>query len=365
MQKTKADKFFFFLVLLLLATGFIVFFSASQSLLGRKESADFGMVAIKQFALMLAGLVGLIITTNIPYSKYRRAAFWIFFLSIIASALVFIPHLGFSSGGARRWLNLGFTTFQPSELLKFGFVTYTAYWLSTEKDKIHSFQRGILPFLIILAIPAILLIKEPDTGTFMVLLAAAGAMLVASGVRWRHLLLLVVFLLISIVALAAWKPYVRDRLETFFNPGQDILGSSYQINQSLIAIGSGGLTGRGFGQSIQKFNFLPEAIGDSIFAVLGEEFGFLGTSILVILYLLFTVWGLKIASKTSNSFGRLMAVGLVILIASQAFINISSMVGLIPLTGVPLTFMSHGGSALIIAMMEIGIILNISRHRAA
>jgi cell division protein FtsW len=364
MSKTKADKFFFFLVLILLATGFVIFFSASQSLLSRDDAAGFGLVAGKQFAVLLVGLFALVIAANIPYQIYRRAAFWIFSASIFFNLLVFLPQIGMGSGGARRWIDFGGPfTFQPSEFLKFGFIAYAAYWLSSEKDNISSFWRGILPLLLILAVPAVILIKEPDTGTFMVLFSAAMAMLFSSGARFKHLAILILGSVLAVGLLAVWKPYVMHRLETFFDPSKDVLGSSYQINQSLIAIGSGGISGRGFGQSIQKFNYLPEAIGDSIFAVLGEEFGLIGSSLLIILYAMFTIWGLRIASRVHDRFGSQLAVGLVILISAQAFINISSMLGLIPLTGVPLTFVSHGGSALIIALIEIGIVLNISRHQ--
>ncbi|MCX6712995.1 MAG: putative lipid II flippase FtsW [Candidatus Vogelbacteria bacterium] len=364
MVKPRADKFFFLIVVIILTLGYVIFFSASQSLLSRNDAADFSLVAGKQFLILFVGLIALIISANIPYKNYRRFAFWIFLGSVLLNLLVFLPSIGFGAGGAKRWIDLGGPlSFQPSEFLKFGFVAYAAYWLAAEKDHISSFMRGILPFLAILGIPAIILIKEPDTGTFMVLFVTALAMLFASGARLKHLLILVLASVLAIGILAAWKPYVRHRLETFINPAQDMLGSSYQINQSLIAIGSGGLYGRGFGQSIQKFNYLPEAIGDSIFAVMAEEFGLLGCMVLILCFAIFTVWGLRIASRVSDQYGRLLAVGLVILIAAQAFINIASMLGLIPLTGVPLTFVSHGGSALIIAMIEIGIVLNISRHQ--
>ena len=364
MTKPRADKIFFLTILLLLTVGFVIFFSASQSLLSRSGGADFGLVSIKQFAILLLGLIGMIITSNIPYKKYQKIAFWIFTFSIALNILVFLPKIGFGAGGAKRWLDLGPFSFQPSELLKFGFVAYAAYWLSNERDKIQSFSKGILPFLAILTIPAVILIKEPDTGTFLVLFSAGATMLFVAGAKWKHLLLLFLGVSMAIGLWATYKPYVRDRIETFINPTKDMQGASWQINQSLIAIGSGGLDGRGFGQSIQKFNFLPEAIGDSIFAVLSEEFGFIGSTLIVIIYVFFCLWGLRIANKATDLFGRLLALGIVILIGAQAFINISAMLGLIPLTGVPLTFISHGGSALIIALLEVGVVLNISRHKA-
>lgn len=365
MVKPRANKIFFLIVLVLMGVGFVIFFSASQSLLSRTSGADFGLVSIKQFIILLVGLIGLIITSNIPYKKYQKMAFWFFLSAIILNILVFLPKIGFGAGGARRWLDLGSLSFQPSEFLKFGFVIYAAYWLSNERERIQSFYKGILPFLAILAIPTIILIKEPDTGTFLVLFLAAIAMLLVAGAKWKHLLLLFLVLFLAVGALALYKPYVRDRLATFINPTKDMQGTSWQINQSLIAIGSGGINGRGFGQSIQKFNFLPEAIGDSIFAVLAEEFGLIGSTLIVALYLIFSLWGLRIANKVTDHFGRLLAMGIVILISAQAFINISAMVGLIPLTGVPLTFISHGGSALIIALLEVGIVLNISRHQTS
>ncbi len=365
MVKPKADRVFLFLVLCLIIVGFTIFLSASQGLLGRSSGADFGSVVIKQLEILLLGLVILIIFSNVPYRNLRRFAFWLFIFSVILNLLIFIPKLGFGAGGAKRWFDLGPFSFQPSELLKLGFVTYLAYWLSTEKDKVQSFTRGLLPFVIITLIPAIILLKEPDTGTFIVLFAAGVVMYIAAGGKWRHFLLLMLTGVMAIGLLALYKPYIRDRLVTYLHPNQDTLGSSYQINQSMIAVGSGGLRGRGFGQSIQKFNFLPEAIGDSVFAVAAEEFGFIGSVFIIILFLAFTLWGIKISSRINNGFGRLLALGIVILITAQAFINIASMLGLIPLTGVPLTFVSQGGSALLMALLEIGIVLNISKHQVA
>ncbi len=376
MIKQHTDKLFLLIVLLLLGTGFIIFLSASQSLLGRTIGADFITVALKQFAILLAGTILLLVFARIPYKKYRAAAFWAFLLAIILNLLVFVPHIGFGSGGARRWLNFGFTTFQPSEFLKLAFVFYLAYWLSQEKEKIQTWKQGILPYLVITGIPAMILMMEPDTGSFMVLFFASLAMLLGSGARWRHIFLLfgaalagIWFLAMASQASLLPRPvadkftYLGHRFETFFHPENDIQGKSYQINQSLIAIGSGGLSGRGFGQSVQKFNYLPEAIGDSIFAVLGEEFGLIGASTLVILFMLFALWGLKISSRLADPFGRLLALGIVILITAQSFINIASMLGLIPLTGVPLIFVSQGGSALLIALLEVGIVLNISKYQ--
>lgn len=365
MRQKKADKIFLIVVLILLAIGSTIFISASLGLLSRDGGASFGSVAFKQFALLPIGLIGLFITANINYRAYRRLAFWAFIVSIAICMMVFLPKVGFGAKGAHRWINLGFTTFQPSELLKLGYVLYLAYWFSTFKDKANTFLHGLVPFLVITGMAAVVLRLQHDTGTFMVLFAAGFAIFFVGGAKWRYTILLPLLILLCVGTLAYFEPYVRDRIVTFLNPSSDVKGASWQINQSLIAIGSGQLTGRGFGQSVQKFNYLPEPIGDSIFAVASEEFGFIGSTTLVLIFLIFTFLGLKIAVKTADPFGRLLCVGIVILISSQAFVNISAMLGIIPLTGVPLIFVSQGGSALIIALTEIGIVLNISKLKKA
>lgn len=363
MKKKKADRLFLITVFTLIAIGFFIFVSASLGLVSRDGGARFQNVSLKQLLILLMGCLGMIITSNVDFKKYQRLAFWIYLFSIGFTLLVFMPKIGFGAGGAKRWLRLGILTFQPSEVLKFGYVTYLAYWLTSVKDRVQTFSHGLLPFLIITSIAGAILVKEPDLGTLMTLLAAGFTVFVVGGARWSHILLLLVMTCVGVLGIAEFSPYVKSRLTTFINPVSDTLGSSYQINQSLIAIGSGGISGRGFGQSIQKFNYLPEQIGDSIFAVASEEFGFIGSSTLIMIFALLAILGLKIAAKTPDNFGRLMVTGLVILIVAQAFINIAAMMGLIPLTGVPLTFVSQGGSALIIAMLEIGIILNISKHK--
>lgn len=365
MKGKKADKLFLFLVLIMVCIGFIIFTSASMGLLSRTGGARFQDVAIKQFLILLAGLGVLVASANVNFLVYKRFALWIFAATAVFTALVFIPGVGLAAKGARRWIEIFGYSFQPAELLKIGYVTYLAFWLSQFKDKVGTFTYGFLPFIIITGIPAALLLAQPDTGTFMAFCAAGATMYFVGGGRWRHIFLLLIAVLVGIALLAYFRPYIKDRITTFIDPASDVRGTSHQINQSLIAIGSGGINGRGFGQSIQKFSYLPEPIGDSIFAVASEEFGLLGSSLLVILFLLFATLGLKIAVKTGDSFGRLLAVGLVILITAQSFFNMASMLGLMPLTGEPLLFVSHGGSALLVALFEVGIILNISKFKKA
>jgi len=207
------------------------------------------------------------------------------------------------------------------------------------------------------------LLKQPDTDTYLIIVFSGLAIFLAGGGKWKYIFIAGIIGVLGIVALAFAKPYIMSRITTFMHPENNALGSGYQIQQSLIAIGSGGLTGRGFGQSIQKFNFLPEPIGDSIFAVAGEEFGFFGAITIIILFIFFTFRGLKIATRVPDTFGRLMVVGIVILIVSQAFVNIGAMVGVLPLSGIPLPFISHGGTALFMTLAEVGIVLNISKNK--
>jgi len=362
MKARRPDRVLLLIVLTLIVVGFAIFLSASLGQMGR-DSASFSTVALKQLSVLLGGLILMIVFANLPYKQFKPYSPYLFVLAIALTGLVFVPGFGLTYGGARRWLELGPLTFQPAEFLKFIFIVFLAAWASARKNRLKDLAGGFLPFLIFLGIVGALMVLQRDTGTLMVMVAGAVGIFITAGGYWRHLFLLFLIGVIAIGFLAFTRPYVRDRIETFLNPKHDLTGSSYQINQSLIAIGSGGMFGRGFGQSVQKFNFLPQPIGDSIFAVASEEFGLLGATILILLYLAFAIWGLKLMSRVVDPFGRLLGTGLIILIISQAFINIGAMLGLLPLTGVPLPFISHGGTALLFALIEVGIILNISKTK--
>lgn len=364
MKTRKPDRIFFFLTLILVVVGFAIFSSAALGQVS-KDSASFTTIVLKQLGILLVGLVLLLVTANLPYQRLKKWSPYIFIAGLAASSIIFIPGLGFMHNGATRWINLGPLTIQPAEFLKLAFIIFLAAWASARKEKIRSLSEGLIPFLVFLAIVVTTMFFQKDTGTLMIMIAGAFGIFISAGGRWSHILLLGLLGIFAVGALAVVRPHVKDRIMTFMNPDQDTMGSSYQINQSLIAIGSGGITGRGFGQSIQKFNFLPEPIGDSIFAVACEEFGLIGSSILVLLFLAFTLYGYRLASKQTDNFSRLLIVGIVTLIGAQAFINIGAMLGLLPLTGVPLPFISHGGTALLFALIEVGIILSITRHHKA
>ncbi|TAL49053.1 hypothetical protein EPN83_02145 [Patescibacteria group bacterium] len=361
MKRLTVDKPFVASVLILVVAGFFIFNSASLGLLAQ-GGEKYSSVAFSQtFFGLLLGTLALLITSRFPYKKWKKVAFFLFLISIVLTLLVFVPGLGFEHGGARRWILVFGVSFQTSELLKFGFIIYFAAWASSVKERITTFKFGLVPFLLMLGITGAILLLQPDTDTLAVIFAAGCAMFLAAGGRWRHVVLLLIIAVLGFVAIAQYRPYLQERLQTFLHPEEESLGAGYQIQQSLIAIGSGGFGGRGFGQSIQKFSFLPEPIGDSIFAVAAEEFGFLGSLVLIFLFLFFAFRGLKIAKRTEDSFGRLLVVGIVILIVSQAFVNMGAMLGILPLTGIPLPFVSHGGTALLFTLAEVGVAFNVSR----
>lgn len=361
-MRSTFDRTLFTLVLLLIGIGFFIFSSASLGLLAR-NGALLSSVALNQIAFgIIGGLFALLFMSSIHYRLYRQYAFYIFLGTLLLALLVFTG-FGYEHGGARRWVEFGPLSFQPAELLKIGLVIYVATWLSGMKKHIQSFTRGTLPFLGFLLIVGVILLLQPDTDTFLIMCTAAMAMFITTGARVRDVAAIVLTGALLILMLAFMRPYVMERLTTFMDPASDPQGAGYQINQSLIAVGSGGLTGRGFGQSIQKFEYLPEPTGDSIFAVYAEEFGFIGSSVLVLLFAAFTFRGYRIATHAQDLFGMLLVVGLITLIVAQAFLNIAAMVGLAPLSGLPLPFISHGGTALMATLASIGIVLNVSKYQ--
>lgn len=359
------DKYFFIIVVLITTIGFLAFVSASLGILARSETKFYGVLFNQIILGFIGGFIGLWITSRIPYQFWRRYAFYIFLFTLFLTALVFVPKLGFAHGGARRWVSIAGLSFQPVELLKLGFVIYFATWLAwiNNKKNTLSSKSKIIPLVAMLLVGIGILIKQPDTKSLILISVAAFSMLFVAGISLKKISIVVLIVLMGLGVLAYSRPYVRHRIETFINPSVDSRNKAYQIQQSLIAIGSGGLFGRGLGQSVQKFNYLPEPQGDSVFAVIGEEFGFIGTSLIIVMYVFFAIRGYKIALQAPDKFSSFMVVGIITILIAQSFLNIASMTHLFPLTGVPLVFISHGGTALFIALSSIGIVLNVSRYQ--
>jgi cell division protein FtsW len=363
-SRLRFDKPFLILSIILVLVGFGIFMSASMGLLARGTGPRIGSVAFNHITFgVVGGLIAMAITSRIHYRVWRKFALPLFITTLVITCLVFVPGIGFAHGGAHRWIHIGSFTFQPTELLKIGYLVYLAAWFSGMKDKISEMRYGIIPMMVISGITGAVMLAQPDTDTFAVMVLAAITMYFAAGGKFRHIATVGIIGIALIAVLAFQRPYLMSRFKVFLNPANDPRGSGYQVQQSLIAIGSGQVFGRGFGQSIQKFNFLPEPVSDSIFAVAAEEFGFVGAVMLVLLMFVFALRGFRIATRAPDTFGGLLIVGIVILIITQSFLNIGSMLGIMPLSGLPLIFVSQGGTALLFALASVGIILNISRYQ--
>lgn len=357
------DRTLLFIVLTLVGAGFFIFSSASLGLLADSR-VSFSSVAFTQGVMGIGGgLFGMFILSRIYYRTWRRFAFYIFVLAVLMSLLVFVPGLGLEHGGAKRWIDIAGFSFQPAEFLKIAFVIYMATWFSSLRKDATDFWQSTFPFAVSVVIVGVVMLLQRDTDTFLIMVAAGAAMFFVQSGRWKDLLIMAVIAVVLVVSLAFVHDYIKNRLMAFINPEGDRYGAGWQIQQSLIAVGSGGLTGRGYGQSIQKFEYLPEPIGDSIFAVYAEEFGFIGVFVLLMLFSGFVFRGYRLATHAPDDFGMLLVIGLITMIALQAFLHIAAMVKLAPMLGLPLPFISHGGTAMLMTLSAIGIILNVSKYQ--
>lgn len=311
---------------------------------------------------VLPGIVGFLIAYLVPHQSYRKFALPMLAISIFLLLIVFVPGLGIEIKGSHSWISLGLFSFQPSELVKFTFLVYLAAWLEGSMGKnVQDATRGLLPFLVVLGVIMLLLLLQPDTGTMGIIVMMALAVYFVAGAPMKYFAFFGIAGAALLWLLFTISPYRAERLTAFLHPELDKQGSGYQINQALLAVGSGGVFGRGYGHSLQKFQYLPEVAGDSIFAVIAEELGFLLTSAFVVLYVAMLFRGLVIAERAPDSFGTYLVVGVMAWLGIQAFVNIGAMVALLPLTGVPLPFVSYGGTALAISMTAVGVVLNVSK----
>ncbi|MEK9154318.1 MAG: putative peptidoglycan glycosyltransferase FtsW [Patescibacteria group bacterium] len=365
MHGAKIDKPFALLVAVLVVCGGFIFASAVFGLLAR-GTTNMSSIVFNHAALGIgAGLVALLVASRIPHAIWRRFAPHLFILALILTAAVFLPQIGIEHGGGRRWLNIAGFSLQPAEFLKTTSIIMAAAYFSTIRARVQTMRWGLGGLLFILAGPIFILTAQPDIGTLGVIIVSVVAVFFAAGARIHHLLIIALIGIVALATLAYMRPYVLDRMEVFFNPSWAPQEEGYQIRQSLIAIGSGGLLGRGFGQSVQKFTYLPEPMGDSIFAIIGEEFGLVGAVIFIGLFLALALRGFWIATHAPDIFGGYLAVGISTYLVAEAFINVGAMLGLAPLTGIPLTFISQGGSAMLASLGSAGILLGISRRSRA
>jgi cell division protein FtsW len=310
--------------------------------------------------LLLLGLPAAFLASRINYKFWKKISFPLFIASIIMLILVFLPHLGFTAGGATRWLALGPLSIQPSEVAKLGIIIYLAS-LFENRSKTED-KQAFITFIVSVGIVAGLVVLQPNISTTGIICLTAAIIYFVSGAPAWQMGTLILMGVSGLFAFISIFSHASKRFQIFLHPEMDPKGIGYQINQALLAIGSGGFFGRGLGQSLQKFNFLPEAMGDSIFAITAEELGFLGAIILITMFLLFAIRGFKIAKDAPDSLSKLLATGITSWIILQAFINIAAISGLMPLTGVPLPFISYGSSNLIISLAAVGILVNISKY---
>lgn len=363
MQTKLGDKILLVIVFILLTFGLIMISSAGIIYGETRFGDDYYFFNHQLLYGVLPGIGVLYLMQKIDYHVWKKLAVPIFFAAVIFLVLVFVPGVGSRVYGASRWIKLGPFSFQPSEMAKLATIIYLAAWLESRgTSRIKDLFEGLLPFMGIMGLIAFLIMKQPDTGTLGVIILSSFAIFFVSGAKISHLFSMGMFGVFSLWILVKIEPYRFNRILAFLDPSGDPQGIGYQINQALLAVGSGGLFGVGLGHSRQKFNYLPEPVGDSIFAVIGEELGMLGGVVLVCLFVALALRGIKIAKNAPDVFGRLVATGIIMWIVLQAFINISANIALVPLTGIPLPFISYGGTSLVFLMAAVGILLNISKQ---
>ncbi len=356
------DRGMLWAVGILLVAGLFILTSASFGLSTTKFSSPYFIVS-RQLSGIGLGLVAMYILSRIPYRTWRKFAFPLLIVSVAMLVSVFLPGIGESyQKGAQRWINAGPIQFQPAEVVKITFMIYLAAWLDAKRKHVHSFADGFLPFAVLTGFVGIFLLLQPNISALIILGGASLGMFFMGGGRTMQILSGIIIGAIAILLFMWFTGYNIDRITVFLHPELDPEGKGYQIRQSLIAVGSGGFFGKGFGNSTQKLSRLPEPVGDSIFAIFSEELGFAGSIILLACFAFFFLRGILIASRAPDGFGRLLAYGIVFVLFIQTVTNIGAFIGLMPVTGTPLPFISYGRTAMVSALASTGIILNISRH---
>lgn len=359
-QSYHVDKFLLWVIGILLVIGVVMFLSGALSLLAN-DSHRFIRTLLGHLGLGLGvGIIAWFVITRIELETLAKYSPYLFAGTLLLTALVFIPGFGIKQGGAVRWLSIGGFSLQPSEFLKISATLYVAYLLSRSEHLVNNMWGGLFPAVGVIGVVGALLLAQPDTDTFLVIVSGVAAIMLLAGLPLKQLAAVALVGIMVMTGVVFARPYLRERLMTFVDPSRDPLGSSYQVQQSILAVGSGELFGRGIGKSVQKFGYLPEPMGDSIFAVIGEELGFFGTIIIVILYFLLLLRCYQIALKSTNTFARFLVAGIATLFTVQILLNIVSNIGLFPFSGLPLVFMSQGGTALLVSLIGYALVARAS-----
>ena len=359
-KENKLPDIILLLVTLILVTVGTAMIYSSSSIIALEKFKDGQYFLKKQLFFVFIGLTSMIIMTRIPYTQLRKWAYPGMLLSFLLLSMLLIPHLGMKRGGATRWLNLGGFSFQVTEMVKITIVIFLAHLLTRKAHQLKDFSKGVLVPLVITSIIILLILLEPDFGTAVIIATILLLMLCIAGSQMKHLLFLIAAFIPVGVLLIFYKGYRLTRLTAFLDPWKDADNTGFQIIQSLLSFGSGGTFGVGIGDGMQKLFYLPEPHTDFILSIIAEESGFIGVAIVIVMFAIFAFRGFMIALKAPDLFGTLLASGLTMVIALEAFINIAGVMGLIPLKGLVLPFLSYGGTAFIMTMTAVGILLNIS-----
>ncbi|SKC78831.1 stage V sporulation protein E [Maledivibacter halophilus] len=360
-QKKSFDFTLMITVLILVVIGIIMVFSSSQYYSFYNYNQDSYHFLKKNLMWAGIGIVAMLFTMNFNYKGYKRIALPAYIFSIILLVLVITP-LGTNLNGAQRWISVGGITIMPSEIAKICGIIFVADTLTRKVKDISNFFKGIIPYLMIIGLYVALILKQPNLSTAITIALIITSMLFVAGMRWLHIMFLGTTGVGMIILMIIAKPYRMRRLVAFLDPFKDPKGDGYQVIQSLFALGSGGLFGVGLGRSVQNKLYIPEPQNDFIFATIGEELGFIGC-VTVMLLFLFLIWrGIRIAIHAPDLFSSLLATGITAMIAIQVMINIAVATSSMPVTGIPLPFISFGGNSLAIFMAAVGILLNISKY---
>lgn len=361
-RRHRPDYWLLSLTLALVAIGLLAVYSASFAI-GMNDYSNPNYFIVKQLIAAAIGLVLLLAALCIDYRWLRRYSPLIMLLSLLSLLAVLVPHVGVDSNGARRWLALGpLPPLEPSEFAKLAMIIYIAAWLSAKGEQIHDFSLGFVPFVMMVGLVSGLILLEPDMGTAVIITLTTVTMFFVAGAALRHVLTLVLAGTLSALLLIVVEGYRSSRLLIFLNPEKDPAGAGFHILQLLIALGSGGLHGLGLGSSRQKFFYVPGAHTDGIFAIIGEEAGFIGAVFMIVLFALFVWRGLRAAARARDQFAALVAVGVTCWVGYEAVINIGGITRSMPMTGIPLPFVSYGGSALMACLAGAGVLLSVTRY---
>jgi cell division protein FtsW len=371
-RRGTPDFLLLFLTFLLVCFGLAMVFSASSATSPTSliTGGDPWYFTKKQIIAVVIGTVGMLFCMNIHYSNLKKLVIPAFLVVLVM--LFFVPFIGTITKGARSWFYIGPFGIQPAEFAKLGIILYLASLISNKDEKFRDFKKGLLPALCVVGFVCLLIMLQPDLGSCIIVLVCAAIVIVVGGSNLKHVFFLATgFAAIGTMGVGLYllkgtstdKNYRIDRLTSFMDPWSHQLDQGYQIVQSLYAFGHGGITGAGFGQGIQKLHYLPEAHNDFIFAIIGEELGLIGSSLFILVYLLFIWRGIIVSVRCADTFGTLAGIGIIGMIAFQAVINIGGVTGTIPLTGVTLPFISYGGSSMMITLISMGVLLSVSREQ--